>query len=163
MELMEVAPGVDVERDLLPLMGFAPIVRGTPREMDPRLFRPEPMEIKDELLANAGRGALRLRRRLQPLLPQPLHAEIDERLARIGRKVDVVVNYDNFHLAPDVEDAYTAALQDLASRYHESVTRCTTSSFLRLKLGGMLAERRVAPHIHESREEAVGFLRAAGS
>ena len=170
MELVEVAPGLDVERDVLANMGFAPLVR-EPREMDPRLFRPELMEIKEELLAmpvearfsydpDSNRFFLNLEGLAVRTAAEvrALHAEIDERLARIGRKVDVVVNYDNFHLAPDVSDDYTAALNDLADRHYASVSRYTTSSFLRLKLGGMLTERRVAPHIHESREEAVTFL-----
>jgi propionate CoA-transferase len=171
LALVEVAPGVDVERDVVARMGFEPIVRGTPRTMDARLFAPALMEIKDELLAvplearfsydpDSNRFFLNLEGMAvrTPAEVRALHAEIDERMARIGKKVDVVVNYDNFHLAPDVVDDYTAALQDLADRYYAGVTRYTTSSFLRLKLGAMLTERRVAPHIHESREEAMGFL-----
>jgi propionate CoA-transferase len=37
LELTEVAPGISVERDVLPHMGFTPIVRA-PRVMDPSLF-----------------------------------------------------------------------------------------------------------------------------
>ena len=39
VELVEVAPGIDVERDVLAPMGFRPIVR-EPRRMDAALFRP---------------------------------------------------------------------------------------------------------------------------
>ncbi|WP_439887317.1 acyl CoA:acetate/3-ketoacid CoA transferase [Pseudomonas sp. MBLB4123] len=39
LELVEIAPGVDLERDILARMDFAPIVRA-PRSMDPRLFLP---------------------------------------------------------------------------------------------------------------------------
>jgi propionate CoA-transferase len=39
LELTEVAPGVDIERDILAHMGFAPLVR-RPVPMDPALFRP---------------------------------------------------------------------------------------------------------------------------
>ena len=37
MELIEVAPGIDVERDILAQMGFGPIVRD-PKPMDARIF-----------------------------------------------------------------------------------------------------------------------------
>ena len=37
LELIEIAPGVSIEQDVLPHMGFAPIVRD-PRVMDPALF-----------------------------------------------------------------------------------------------------------------------------
>jgi propionate CoA-transferase len=48
-ELIEVAPGLDPERHLFPLMGFRPSVAADLREMDPRLFRPEPMGIAVEI------------------------------------------------------------------------------------------------------------------
>jgi propionate CoA-transferase len=44
LELAEVAPGVDVERDILALMDFRPVVRH-PETMDLRIFRPEPMGL----------------------------------------------------------------------------------------------------------------------
>jgi propionate CoA-transferase len=49
MALTEVAPGVDIERDILAHMDFVPIV-GAPREMDPRIFRDERMQLEDTLL-----------------------------------------------------------------------------------------------------------------
>ncbi|MBV8577381.1 MAG: acyl CoA:acetate/3-ketoacid CoA transferase, partial [Acetobacteraceae bacterium] len=39
MELIEVAPGVDIERDILAKMAFRPLMRD-PKPMDARLFRP---------------------------------------------------------------------------------------------------------------------------
>ena len=41
VELVEIAPGIDPERDILPHMGFRPIVRD-PRLMNPLIFKPEP-------------------------------------------------------------------------------------------------------------------------
>ncbi len=38
LELIEVAPGIDIERDIVTCMGFRPIIRHV-RPMDPRLFR----------------------------------------------------------------------------------------------------------------------------
>ncbi|MFI5614218.1 acyl CoA:acetate/3-ketoacid CoA transferase [Amycolatopsis sp. NPDC051903] len=46
VELIEVAPGADLQRDVLDRMGFTPVLRGEPRLMDPRLFRPEPAGLK---------------------------------------------------------------------------------------------------------------------
>lgn len=39
VELVEVAPGIDIDRDILPHMNFHPIINH-PRPMDPSLFRP---------------------------------------------------------------------------------------------------------------------------
>ena len=70
----------------------------------------------------------------------------------------MVVNYDNFYLAPDLTDAYIALVRRLADRYYASVTRYTTSSFMRLKLSGQLSDRGLAPHIYESRNEAMNWM-----
>ena len=51
------------------------------------------------------------------------------------------------------------AVRSLAEHHYEGVTRYTTSSFMRLKLGHVLEGRDVAPHIHESRQEATAWLR----
>jgi propionate CoA-transferase len=44
LQLIEVAPGVDIERDVLAHMAFRPIIRDVVL-MDPRIYRPEPMGI----------------------------------------------------------------------------------------------------------------------
>ena len=45
LELIEIAPGVDLERDILARMDFEPVITGAPRLMSPMLFRTEPMGI----------------------------------------------------------------------------------------------------------------------
>jgi propionate CoA-transferase len=44
LELVEVAPGIDIERDILPYMGFRPIVK-RPRLMDRGLFPPVAVQV----------------------------------------------------------------------------------------------------------------------
>ena len=69
------------------------------------------------------------------------------RLAVIGKKVQMVINYDNFYLDPALADDYKALIRSLAERYYASATRYTTSSFMRLKLSEHLSDRGLAPHI----------------
>ena len=45
LELIEVAPGLDAERDVVGHMGFRPRVSSDLRVMDPRIFAPEPMGL----------------------------------------------------------------------------------------------------------------------
>jgi acyl CoA:acetate/3-ketoacid CoA transferase len=45
IEVTEVAPGVDLERDILDRAEFPLIVRDRPRTMDPALFAPEPFGL----------------------------------------------------------------------------------------------------------------------
>lgn len=55
LELIEVAPGIDIERDILPHMGFRPLIAETVRTMDQRLFRPELMGLSADLAARPPR------------------------------------------------------------------------------------------------------------
>jgi propionate CoA-transferase len=119
--LAEVAPGVDLERDILQRMGFAPLMPEAPQPMDARLFTDEPMGLSHLLLDpdlprrihyDAARDTLFLN--FQHLLVrsaadiEAIRAAVDERCTAIGHRVDTVVNYDGFHVAPGFEDAYAA-------------------------------------------------------
>jgi propionate CoA-transferase len=46
LELIEIAPGIDIQKDILANMDFIPILPEKIREMDYRLFREEKMELK---------------------------------------------------------------------------------------------------------------------
>jgi len=81
------------------------------------------------------------------------------KLAPLKKKVFGIVNYENFTIPPELTDAYSDMVQGLVDRFYHGVTRYTTSSFLRLKLGDALQRRHVAPHIYESAEEARAHLR----
>jgi len=173
LELIEIAPGVDLERDILAQMDFEPLVRDV-RPMDPMIFRPEPMDLRARMLA------LPLEQRFSYDAEQNLffvnfermsvgssqdvgriRAEVEKRLAPLGHKVYAIVNYDSFDLAPAAVDAYAAMVRHLVEHYYVDVTRYTTSGFLRMKLGDALRERGVAPHIYESADEARGHLHDA--
>ncbi|MGA9537433.1 MAG: acyl CoA:acetate/3-ketoacid CoA transferase [Desulfobacterales bacterium] len=173
MKLVEMAPGVDLEKDILSLMDFKPIIDGTPRLMDARIFRAEPMGLKDDLLT------LRLADRLiydsrenlffvnfegfavnSHALVEQIRAAVERVLKPIGRKVYTIVNYDNFSILPELVDEYTDMVKYLVDHYYTGVTRYTTSTFLRMKLGDALQRRDVAPHIYESSQEARQALKA---
>jgi propionate CoA-transferase len=167
MELIEIAPGVDLERDILAQMDFNPIIKDSPPLMDKRVFRSEPMGLKDDLLT------LRLEDRLtydpQENLffvnfegysikssqdVQDVKNAVEQIVVPLGQKVYTIVNYDNFTILPDIVDDYTDMVKRLVDSYYTGVTRYTTSTFLRMKLGDALKIRDVAPHIYESSEEA---------
>lgn len=44
--LTEIAPGIDLQRDILDQMEFAPIISQNLKEMDARIFKDEPMNLK---------------------------------------------------------------------------------------------------------------------
>jgi propionate CoA-transferase len=55
LKLTEVAPGIDVERDVLAHMGFRPRIADDLSEMDARLFRPEPMGLAGDIANRPSR------------------------------------------------------------------------------------------------------------
>ena len=51
LELIEIAPGVDVERDVIFNMGFHPLVSRDLKTMDARIFRPRLMGLSADIHA----------------------------------------------------------------------------------------------------------------
>jgi acyl CoA:acetate/3-ketoacid CoA transferase len=49
MNLEEVAPGIDIDKDVLQQMNFEPMIRGSVREMDERIFNESIMGIRNEI------------------------------------------------------------------------------------------------------------------
>jgi len=174
MELIEVAPGIDIERDILAKMDFRPIILGAPRLMEAAIFVDEPMGLRERMLTVplSSRFAYddqqnilfinfeRLRVASQADIDAIEH-EVDAHLRPIGHRVYAIVNYDHFQLAPEFEDAYATMVKGLVDRYYDGVSRYSTSGFLRAKLGGALKRRGVAPHVYESPHEALKHVRDA--
>ena len=173
LELTEIAPGVDIDRDILAQMDFAPRIIAEPRLMDARIFGTEPMGLRADLLQLpmdrrfaydskqdiffANFAGLRVCdtsdvHRIRDLL--------ESSLSPLGRMVPAIVDYDNFSLLPEAEDAFFEMAREVSQRHYLRVTRYTTSAFLRSKLGAGLDKRRVAPHIFESSEDARRHLDA---
>jgi propionate CoA-transferase len=170
MELIEVAPGIDVDRDILAQMEFMPIVHN-PGSMDPRIFWDRPMELEETLLGIgiAERVSYDAERNTLFLNLEGLHVRnrddvdrvrrvVEERCQTIGRKVALVVNYDNFLIDAAVADTYAAMVRYMETHYYTTASRYSTSAFLRLKLGEALARRRVAAHIFETADEAHAYV-----
>ena len=174
LELIEVAPGIDIERDILALMDFRPVIPRDPVAMDARIFRKGPMDLRNDMLAipldqrftldeqqnlffvNLERFALRSRADIDAIA-----GAVEAKLGGLGRRVYAIVNYDNFSIVPELLDEYSAMVRSLADRFYSGVSRYTTSGFLRIKLGEALENRGVAAHIFESAEEAQSDWRHA--
>jgi propionate CoA-transferase len=165
--LTEVAPGVDIERDILDLLPFTPTIND-PRPMDPSLFVPGRMDLRRRMLE------LNVRDRLTYDGPRNtvfmdfsgLHVRtpddvdeivevVDALLGPLDGRVKAVINYDRFHLDEIAVDAYADAVRYVQNTYYieGEVARHTTNAFMRLKLGNELAKRDIHSLIAESSTE----------
>ncbi len=173
LELSEVAPGIDIERDILRHMEFKPVIRN-PVLMDERIFQPEKMNLKRKLIGlsvaerityDQARNTLFLNyeglhlRTLDDI--EQVRVEIEGRCRAIGRRVSTIANYDGFELDQSVSDAYFTMVAYIQTRYYKSVSRYTKNAFMRLKLLNALSERELGEAVFETSGDAERELGAS--
>jgi propionate CoA-transferase len=147
LELIEIAPGVSLERDVLAQMEFTPAISPTLRSMDTRLFAEATLELRERMLAVPLEQRLELdaQRRLlfidfeglavtTPADIDAIETAVSALLQPLAARVDVVVNYDHFSIPNELMDAYSAMVQRLAARYYGRVTRYAASGFVKARL-----------------------------
>ncbi|OYW56931.1 MAG: acyl CoA:acetate/3-ketoacid CoA transferase [Hyphomicrobium sp. 32-62-53] len=170
LELIEVAPGIDIEKHILAHMDFKPIIN-KPMPMDRRIFVDEPMELLSELLnlklservsydsdrnilfVNLEGWSVRKKSDIDDLRKTLVAACV-----AAGRRVNSVVNHDGCRIAEDLYDDYAEMIQYMMDDHYLTTTRYTTSAFMRLKMQEALSKRGLAPHIFERQEDAHAFL-----
>jgi propionate CoA-transferase len=168
--LAEVAPGVDIDQDILKQLPFRPLL-ATPSTMDPAIFSPTPMGLRERMLdinitdrlsyepatntvfMNYAGMRVRSEQDVDAIL-----AAVDRLLAPLGKRVNSIVNYEGFSVDDEAMDAYMNAVQHVETRYYLKVSRFTNSGFLRLKLGKELERRQVSARVYETRHEAERHL-----
>jgi propionate CoA-transferase len=146
LELIELAPGLDLEKDVLSQMNFRPTVSPHLAEMDPALFTSEPLGLAyrtptplvDRLTYDSDENVLFCN--FEGLVIEDADAaarlatRLDDEFKRIGRKVNVIVNYDNFRLAPAAEPTFFEMIAR-NQRYVLSRTRYSSNAYFRRRLG----------------------------
>ncbi len=170
LELIEVAPGVDLECDVLDRMGFRPRIAPELCEMDPAIFTDEPLGL-------AALSPLTLDERFhydasnnlvfidfEGVTLETLDEAVElarflsGRLQSLGRRVNLVVNYDNFELGRSAAPRFFEMVREHERRYFLSSTRYSTNAFLRRKLGRAFAEAKLSQRIYRSFEDATHAL-----
>ncbi len=173
--LTEVAPGIDIEKDILALMDFVPIIRESAL-MDSRIFLDGPMGLEADLLNldlpdrisyDPARNILFLNFegmyvRVKEDI-ETLRALLEKRCREIGKRVGVFVNYDSFRINENVADDLAEMDRYMLENYWTNVTRYATSAFMRMKLDQAFSKRDIAPHVFERKEEAQAFLTSGGN
>jgi propionate CoA-transferase len=152
LELVEVAPGIDVERDVLARMDVAPVIVEDLCAMDAAIFRDRPMGLRDRRPVDmearfrfdaatdtvyVNFEGLRLGTAQDA---DDLAHWLDRRFSALDRRVHVVVNYDNFDLGPAAADPFFAMVRSNEERFFLSSTRYSTNAFFRRQLGREFTE-----------------------
>jgi propionate CoA-transferase len=164
--LVEVAPGIDLEQDILRHLPFRPIVE-RPALMAAALFLLEPMGLRDRLLdiniderlsydpvtntvfMNYSGMRVRSEEDIKTII-----AAVDRLLEPVGQRVNSIVNYEGFSVDDDAMQAYMDAVKYVEQKYYLKVSRFTNSGYLRLKLAKELEKRQVTSHVFETRQQA---------
>ena len=149
LELIEIAPGIDLGRDILAQMDFTPAISPQLRAMDAGLFADATMNLRDRMLQIPLAERIELDARSRMLFVNfeglavdsvqdidAIESEVARRVAPLGERVNVVVNYDHFSIRPELMDAYSAMVRRLAERYYGRVTRYAANSFIKARLEG---------------------------
>lgn len=166
LELIEVAPGIDIEKHILAHMDFKPIIN-KPMPMDRRIFLDDPMDLMSELMnlklserikydsdrnilfVNLEGWSVRKKSDIDDLR----NALVAARIAA-GRRVNSVVNHDGCRIADDLYDAYAEMIEYMSENHYLTTARYSTSAFTRMKMQEALDKRGLAPHIFERPDQA---------
>lgn len=170
LELTEIAPGVDLERDVLAKINFRPEIAADLRLMDPAIFAQMPLGLTrhvsltlDARVEYCAEHDL-VRVRLDGLaIAAAGEAEravrgLGRRLSEIGERENVIVECDGFPIDRPEATRFLQLLHDrMGSR---SCAWCCADPLLRRKLSGAYADVELGQPIHPSFRAAAGALRA---
>jgi propionate CoA-transferase len=170
LALAEVAPGVDLEKDVLAHLPFHPIIEG-PALMDGSIFTHPPMGLRSRMLDVHIEERLSYDAATNTVFMNyagmhvrdaedvaTIIAAVDRLLEPLGTRVNSIVNYEGFTVDDEAMDAYMDGVRYVEKKYYLKVSRFTNSGFLRLKLGKELERREVSASVFETRREAEHHL-----
>ncbi len=163
LELVEVAPGIEVERDVLAHMEFRPEISDELTTMDAAIFsdglmglhvRP-PLGTDERFRYDAAGETVYVNfegLRLDTVEDaRELAGELESRFSALGRRVHVVVNYDNFEVSPAAADEFFKMVGRNEERFFLSSTRYSTNAFLRRQLGRQFTDHDLHANFGEDR------------
>ena len=155
LELVEIAPGIDLQTQVLDQMEFKPVMRQPPRLMDARIFAPGRMRLLESLYSLDMSTRLHFVEETKTLYID-LHgvsvttpdviSEIMDNVEKFflenpkfTKRVDVFVNYDGFDCREELVADFTARVAALEEKYYGTVRRMSSAGFARHKLADSMS------------------------
>ena len=143
LELVEVAPGISIDRDILAHMDFAPIIH-TPQFMDASIFGSGLMGLRTRMAEKPFEERFSYDPKLRMLFIDFRHlairsqrdvdhiaGEVEKRVRSVGHSVHAIVNYRGCRIEPDVLDSYRQMVRALEARCYLGVTRYGMSGLVK--------------------------------
>jgi hypothetical protein len=94
-------------------------------------------------------------------IEQAVHQLLEPVVTSAEQRVAAVVNYDNFSVPLDLSDDYARMVRDVVNRFYSSVSRYSTSAFMRMMLGIKFSRHGLSPEIHVGEAEALESAKRA--
>ncbi|RUP00457.1 malonate decarboxylase subunit alpha [Hyphomicrobium sp.] len=170
LELIEVAPGIDIERDILPNMAFKPHIH-KPVTMNPRIFLDQPMDLladllnqnlKDRVTYDPARNIMMVDLQAWSVRKKADVADLRKVLVDAckdrGKRVDAMINQDGCRIAEDLYDEYADMVAYVTKNYYGRSARYATSAVTRQKLQEALRRRGLDTHVFENADAAFESL-----
>jgi len=171
LELIEVAPGIDIDRDILAHMAFKPHIH-SPVTMNPRIFVDQPMDLLADLLNQNLKDRVSFDTKQKILVLDlegwsvrkkadiaDLKKVIIEACEGIGGRVNAVINQASCRIAEDLYDEYADMVAYVTKHHYGRTARYATSTLTRQKLQEALRRRGLDTHVFANATEAYDFLR----
>lgn len=170
LELTEIAPGVDLERDVLARMGFRPQIAPDLSEVDAAIFTDAPLGLlqrspltlaervesrpDDDLVFMNFEGLT-----LNPVEGgEQLAVFLGRRLDGLGPRVNLIVNYDNLELGRVAAPRLFELVRGHERRCFLSSMCYSTGAVWRRELGCAFADARLSQTTYRGFQESIHAL-----
>lgn len=144
LHLTEIAPGIDLDRDVLKLMDFAPVMRQPPQLMKAFIFDEKPMNLRalhfvprmsDRVNYFPTSNTLFVNLSHVTVNADEIMDDLFDTMKRVVQdtnqcdKVHIVVNYNGFQIDPDFVEEYQSRVKAFNSKCALTTKRFSSRAF----------------------------------